>query len=186
MGGQKRIDSKYCTPCGTEYFCLGLNDDDNKKEKLARIAYSTPNRMISKSDVNSILRSPTKKAEGRYKGLNILPWLYARKHKASDQTVEFRIHENTNVAERVINWTKVCVRLVDWCAKSTDSEIKELPKSALRTLCIIAPDCKDYILDRIKIWRQCALKSPQILEGIGIVNCDKRRIRLVEGNWTIV
>lgn len=72
---------------------------------------------------------------------------------APDTTVEFRIHPNTLDAERVTNWTKMIVRLVDWAAKSTDKDLESLPKSPLRALCQIAPDVAPWIITRVNEWR---------------------------------
>lgn len=74
---------------------------------------------------------------------------------APDTTVEFRIHANTTDAKRVINWTKIVLRLVDWAAKSTDKDLENLPKSPLRILCqVIAPECAPWIISRVKEWRK--------------------------------
>jgi LysM repeat protein len=73
---------------------------------------------------------------------------------APDTTVEFRIHPNTTDAQRVINWAKLMVRLVDWAAKSTDKDLENLPKSPLRILCQnVAPELAPWIMSRVKEWR---------------------------------
>lgn len=74
---------------------------------------------------------------------------------APDTTIEFRIHPNTNDPVRVTNWAKIVVRLVDWSVKSTDKDLENLPKSALRILCqVVAPECAPWIMERVKEWRK--------------------------------
>ena len=82
-------------------------------------------------------------------------YVFYKRSIAPDTTYEFRIHPNTDNAERVINWTKILVRLVDWSIKHSDKDMETLPKSPLRILCdIIAPECKQWILSEIKKWRR--------------------------------
>lgn len=119
---------------------------------------------------------PGKKDGSRYKGLNLCPWLAGRRIKAKDTTIEFRLHRNVkgNDASRVINWAKVCARLVDWSVRASDQDVNNLPKSALKSLCnIIAPECKPYILERLKLWRV----------GTSIGQGTKRRIYLDKGKY---
>lgn len=120
---------------------------------------------------------PGKKDGARYKGLNLCPWLAGRKIKAKDTTLEFRLHRNVkgDDAERVINWTKICARLVDWSVKASDNDVKQLPKSALRSLVeVIAPECDKSILDRFKMWRH----------GTSFKEGTKRRITLRDGKYS--
>lgn len=100
---------------------------------------------------------PSKKDGSRYKGLNLCPWLAGRRTRAKDTTLEFRLHRNVrgDDAERVVNWAKLCARLVDWSVKASDQEAKNLPKSALKALCnVIAPECAPYIKERVQLWRK--------------------------------
>jgi|SRR6185436_1988651 len=95
---------------------------------------------------------------------------------APDTTVEFRIHPNTHDANRVINWVKVILRLVDWAAKSTDNDLEKLPKSALRILCqVIAPECAPWIMSRVQEWRK---------ETSKINGRHERRISLKGGKYS--
>lgn len=119
---------------------------------------------------------PGKKDGARYKGLNLCPWLAGRRMKAKDTTIEFRLHRNVKGPdfERVINWAKVCARLVDWSVKASDNDVKQLPKSALKSLCkVIAPECEKYIVERVKFWRM----ATSVKLG------TKRKIYLKDGKY---
>lgn len=95
---------------------------------------------------------------------------------APDTTVEFRIHPNTHDETRVINWVKVILRLVDWAAKSTDKDLENLPKSALRILCqVIAPECSPWIMSRVKEWRNETSRN---------LGRQQRRISLKGGKYS--
>lgn len=148
LAGQFRLANTYCMPAGQAYLSALSNKD--KKEAIMNVAYKQ-----SKAREYVKAAKPGKKHGGRYRGLNICPWLVARRVKRKDNTVEFRIHRNTLDAKRVIGWVKLLSRLVEWCSKATDSDIEKLPNSVIRTMITIAPDCKDWILDRIWQWRAC-------------------------------
>lgn len=176
LGGQARARTRnnesYCAPVGVEYLkslaqldrkggimSVALTDRGGNQYGPAAAKIKRRNGSIGKKD------------EGRYKGLNIMPWLSGRQtHKRrKDSTVEFRMHRNSMDAERIIGWTQLCVRLVDWCAKASDKDAQELPRSALRALCeVIAPDCAPYILKRVAAWRKATTKTSQVPRYISI------------------
>lgn len=151
LGGQKRLRNSYCEPCGSAY-AKALTTPDPKEAILA-IAYAVPvGGAKAQHRVNA-----HKKLHGRYKSVNIAPWVYGRrkKNKRPDTTLEFRLHRNGDSAERVIGWTHLCVAVVDWCSRASDAEVKKLPKSNLRALCeVIAPKSKAWILNRVSEWRK--------------------------------
>lgn len=155
LAGQQRLENIYCVPVGKDFTNI-LNSNttiypDTKGAVMALALGAT-----SSNNARELQRQkPGKRTEGRRRGLNINPWLAARRTKSPDATVEFRMHRNTSDATRIIGWTKLCVRLVDWVAKSSQKEIDSLPNSPLRSLCqVIAPDCSKWILSRIKDWRE--------------------------------
>jgi len=151
LAGQQRIGNTYCLPCGAAYKkAMGGAD---RKGGVLEVAFSSA-RNGGNSGRSHQRQHPGKKDGGRYRALNLCPWLAGRKNKAPDTTLEFRLHCNTSEADRVIGWTQLCVRLVDWAVKSTDKDAQELPKSALRTLCQIAPECAPYIMKCVKEWRK--------------------------------
>lgn len=174
LAGQHRLTNRYCIPCG-ESFMNALGKTDIKGGVL-EAAYSERGGRTGHQYARG---NPGKKDNNRYKGLNLCPWLAGRKIKAKDTTVEFRLHRNApyDQAERVINWTKLCARLVDWSVNSSDVDAKALPRSALRALCkVIAPECNDWILERIKLWRH----ATSFNKGIG------RRIKFKNGKYTLL
>lgn len=94
--------------------------------------------------------------------------VYHKRTIAPDTTVEFRIHPNTLDAQRVIGWAKVCVRVVDWVSKHTDKDLENLPKSPLRALIEVAPDCEEWIMSRVKEWRNETKRSTGIPRRISL------------------
>lgn len=171
FAGQHRIVNTYCTPCGNK-FTDALSQIDRKGAILDLVYNRDPGR--GKKYVRDY--KPGKKDGGRYRGLNICPWLAGRRANGkrkqakpvkNDTTVEFRLHRNTKDMSRVVGWTKLCARLVDWCANATDREAQELfidskgnIRSPLRALSVIAPDCKQWMFERITGWRKaCSAKK---------------------------
>lgn len=156
LGGQRRLDEHYCTPCGKRFEDALMSSD--RKEAVMRLILkpeyvSTTMREYRKKTC----RRPHKKASGRYVGLNLAPWLAGRAahSPARDTTVEFRMHrEYTFRPERLIGWVKLCTRIVDWTAKASDRDVRELPKSAMRSLAVMAPDLREWLTQRAQEYRQ--------------------------------
>lgn len=183
LAGQQRIQNHYCRPCGRDYReALGpslLEKFQDRKGKVLEVAFSADSNRLNYGYTARTYqrRTPGKKDGGRYRALNICPWLAGRKEKKPDTTVEFRLHRNTLDAKRVIGWAQLCARLVEWSANATDKEAQELPKSALRALCqVIAPDCAPWILNRVKGWRADLPK---------LGGNYPRRIHISEGRYRI-
>ena len=173
LGGQHRINNRYCAPCG-ESFANALSKPDRKGAVL-EAAYTERGGHTGHQYARN---RPGKKDNNRYKGLNLCPWLAGRKIRAKDTTVEFRLHRNVPYKDpdRVIKWTMLCVKIVDWAVNATDVDIAKLPKSSLRALCdIIAPECKSWVLERVKNWRLATSFS----KGV------PRRILLKNGKYTM-
>jgi len=185
IAGQQRINNTYCLPCGKEFmgafnsaYGISVNDGrgaskaskDERKKNLADLKVSIMRFPLGFSDDRDGRRAITetkqyhrhnraKKASGRYRGMNIAPWVAGRMHGHGskikrDATIEFRIHRNSLDAERVIGWAQLCAKMVDWAANSSNKELENLPKSQLRTLIAIAPELKKFILKRITDWRR--------------------------------
>ncbi len=168
LGGQHRVKNTYCEPCGKDYLDA-LASDDPKNAVLA-LAYGVPeidtdnDGKPRKSGKCANRHSPRKKLGGRYKSVNIAPWVFGRrlsKRLRPDTTFEFRLHRNGESAERVIGWTHLCVAIVEWCAKASDRDVKDLPRSALRALVTIAPSSRAWILRRVAEWRRITRRSPE-------------------------
>lgn len=165
MAGQDRLGSRYCKPCGAEY--LKALESPDKKGAVLSVAFSKSNGRAHQR------LTPGKRDAGRYRGLNLCPWLAGRMNKAPDTTVEFRLHRNTSESEQVIGWAKLCARMVDWAATASDLDVEKLPTSAIRALTIVAPDCRSWIVERLKAWR----KETQRHTGV------ERRIHFKEGKY---
>jgi hypothetical protein len=177
LAGQQRASNTYCMPCGEAYKKAMSGVD--RKGGVLEVAFSSARS--SNSGRSHQRQNPGKKDSGRYRGLNLCPWLAGRKNKAPDTTLEFRLHSNSSEADRVINWTQLCVRMVDWAVKSTDNDALELPKSALRTLCkVVAPECEPYIMKCLKEWRK------KYKGAARLVGTEHRRIRYRGGRYSLI
>ncbi len=187
IAGQNRQRNSYCTPAG-ETFKNALSSIDRKGAVLALIykgQYDSSPAMarerFRKKDIHgNRVSSVQKKSDGRYRSLNIVPWLArhrAGKQRVTDCTVEFRLHRNTLDAKRVIGWSLLCARIVDWAAKASDAEAQHVIKmTALHALAVIAPDSMPWILDRLRDWR----KATAYRRGVS------RTVRFREGRWVCV
>jgi len=201
LAGQHRakVDrdrTSYCKPVGKE-FLESLSEVDRKG---AVLAVALGRGQSEEAARKALMRGIHKKDGGRYRGLNIIPWLAGRAYPEkkitkdrktgkitttltpkSDSTVEFRMHRNTLLADRVVGWAQLCAKLVDWCANATDKEAQNLPKSALRALCeVIAPECAPWILRRVQEWRKATKVSPRTLK-----RKVPRRISITENGYKL-
>lgn len=192
IAGHKRVENTYCRPCGKRYSAALASDD--QKDAILRVAYERSHGS-GRSHVRNC--KPGKKDGGRYKGLNICPWLVGRRDNAKgrytvyndsgkpagskvaqrkpvkrDTTVEFRLHRNTLDTARVAAWALLLAQIVDYAARATDAEVQALPKSALRALCVIAPASRPWILQRIAAFR----------DATSVIS---RRIIVWRGQWFI-
>lgn len=87
--------------------------------------------------------------------LNLCPWVNAKRcNSLVKTTVEFRLHEFTSDAQRVIGWTQLLVEMVDWVKKATDLEASRLSKNPIRTLCKVAPQSRQWIIQRLRQLQQ--------------------------------
>jgi hypothetical protein len=167
LAGLKRKRSPYCRPCGAAFqkalACrfIAKNAKVDIREQVLKTVYLESGRTTLTNDYGNPMtgrqyyRRAGRRNQGRYKAINICPWLSARKtaHKKG-MTVEFRLHENTNDAERVIQWTKLCVQLVDWVRKADDIKAKRLPENALLALSIMCPKSRKWLLTQANQWKK--------------------------------
>ncbi len=155
LGGDWRKGTSWCHPCGTLYrkavakrFEPQTSSPDVRNEMLDAV-YCGGNAGHA-GQGQTYYSSNHRKSGGRYRGLNLTPWLYAKRTCTPHQTVEFRMHENTADAERVTQWTHLLVQLVDWVKKSNDEQALRLSKNAVRALCKIAPQSRKWIIKRLR------------------------------------
>ena len=203
IAGQHRISNTYCVPCGKEFMgafnsSCGIKVSDGRsstskaskdahKNNLANLKASIMRFPLGLSNVDETKEwqrfNSAKKSNGRYRGMNIAPWVAGRMRGhgskiKKDATIEFRIHRHSLDAERVIGWSQLCAKMVDWAAKSSNKELEDLPRSQLRTLIKIAPECKKFILKRISDWRKaCSYRAFETDEGV------TRRLTFKQGKF---
>lgn len=192
MAGQQRIAGRYCQPCGQVYAEALQDGGDNTELLKKEIAYAAfhdtedVGRFVDRNDGARYLRCrPGKKDGARYRGLNLVPWFVGRRVQAPDTTIEFRLHRNSLDATRIAGWAHLMAEIVDFANRSTDAEVKALPKSALRMLIAIAPFSKAFIIKRVKEWRGATTSARGKHSDAAGNRIPKRRIGIVAGVWTI-
>lgn len=188
LGGQERAQgNKYCYHVGHLYAkALSENMADRKEAVLAvalanRGELTTTSEQIKRNARSHMRNVKTTheqdtRASGRYKGINLIPWLVGKRNKASNTTVEFRLYQGTLNKIDVLEWTKLCVRIVEWCSKATVKDCQKLPASALKTLCLIAPESKAWMLGKVRAWRKTYRQQQRIIKVASNKN----------GSWKII
>lgn len=160
IGGQQRATDRnqYARPCGPIYR-KALQQTDVKGAILsAAVLSSSADYIPTAAEGRKVARDGIdKKAGGRYKSVNIIPWIAGRAYNRPDKTIEFRLHRGSHEADRVIHWAWLCADIVDWCVNATNEDVKSLPKSAMRCLTIMSPRNKKWILKRLMGWRKATL-----------------------------
>lgn len=164
LAGPTRVENSYAKPCGAQYL-QALNAPDIRNALTTVIIGAAGGRVR--------LRSPLdKKSGGRYRGLNLMPWLAGRRtvllqerahagskarkrgaNRRSDCTVEFRLHGNSSDGSRVANWAELCASIVDHAMNLSEKEIQALPNTQEDTLVAITPHIEDYIRNTLKEYR---------------------------------
>lgn len=194
IGGQQRTGNNYAAPIGAFLEkALQASTDAAKRRKLVDAILHGSDPSGDTEWLDGIVKGTNtvdKKANGRYKGLNMVPWLAGRKHKspvtgketvAPDCTVEFRLHRGTHSPTRLIAWAQLCADIVQYAATHSDKEIAELPKSAFRAIMIMSPKSSEWLMSRLKGWRRATTVQRSRVRGImGHVKAP-RRVRLVPG-----
>lgn len=186
LGGQNRLDSRYAAPCGQYFLTAILDKLDPKKALLcAAITDGTPFAPI---DARSSMKERVvqKKSHGRYKGLNILPWIAGRRVNAPDTTIEFRLHRNSIEGARIAGWAHLLADIVSYASKASEADVSALPKSALRALCKhIAPDSEKWIMKRVAEWRRATTAEKTTSKSTALGDrAAKRRLHLINGIWS--
>ncbi len=187
LAGQNRHTNQYCYKVGP-IFEDALKRLDRKGSILAltNLEMSTSRPYYDEESARRRFREKSvhKKEVGRYRSLNIVPWLarYRSRSKHNpkaamnvDATVEFRLHKHSLDWERVTQWAELCVTIVDWVNKASDAEAEALLKmTSLRALATIAPRSAAWILQRVRDWKRATRRN----------GGTRRTIRFVEGVWT--
>lgn len=182
IAGQQRLDGTYSKACGVEYAAAVAQDNlAERKRRVMGVAFAK----VPSAAEQYARQRPGKKDGGRYRGLNIMPWLVGRAISAPDTTVEFRMHRNSLEAGRLIGWTHLLAAIVEWCTKASDAEVKALPASPLKSLRIIAPGSVKFVLRRIAEWRGATTAEKRNRSTATGVRMPRRRISVTKGAWSL-
>lgn len=198
LGGQLRDTSTYAKPMAPS-LSLALASTDVKgsiigvilgKGAVPRTFSRSGRTYTARSDAEAVrlgmrFEPPTKKHGGRYRSMNLIPWLAGRKDAAQDLTVEFRLHCNTKQRNRIVQWASLLSHMVQWVATHTDAEADALPKSGMRALCVMVPEHTEWVIGRIKEWRRATQVSGERNEESG-EPMVRRRFAPVKGVWACV
>ena len=185
IAGQNRLGNRYCGQIGSS-----IRPDLLSHEKAASQEHILNLYGTSREAIRS--RPAHKKDSGRYKCLNLMPWLAQRRGNGLDTTIEFRLHRATLSADRLAHWAALVRNVVDWCVSHTDAEAKALPKSAARALTTIAGSESAWVMTRIKAWRNATTfvatdrHSETDEAGNQVPRRAKRRIGVKDGAWRII
>ncbi len=188
IGGQNRYTgngSHYCRPV-SKLYSQALQSTDPKGAVLAAAVLSDDALRAAKEGREAMARAPVqKKGNGRYKAINIMPWIAGRAYNRADTTVEFRLHRGSHNGERLIMWASICQDIVQFACTATNADVDALPKSAARALCVISPRCKEWIIRRILGWRKAttATRNP-VEDDVGNVR-PRRIVSLKEGLYLV-
>lgn len=185
IAGQNRLGNRYCGQIGASIWTDLLSRDKAMSQEHILNLYGT-----SRAAIRS--RPAHKKDSGRYKCLNLMPWLAQRRGNGLDTTIEFRLHRATLSADRLAHWAALVRNLVDWCVSHTDADATALPKSAARALATIAGSETAWVMARIKAWRNAttfvAVRQHAETDEAGnrLPRRAKRRIGVKGGAWRII
>jgi hypothetical protein len=163
LGGQERISDRgsYCVPCGDQ-FGKAANANDWKNAILDyAINTQIPAKGRTAQGRMSVLKGVDKKGGGRYKSVNIMPWIAGRAFKRPDTTVEFRLHRGTHDAKQIVAWTQLLQDIVQWCIMSTERDFEALPSSAARCLAVMSERSKPWLVLKIGEWRKATVNGPR-------------------------
>lgn len=188
IGGQNRYaGTSYCRPVAKLY-TQALQSNDPKGGILSAACLSDgdgPLRNPADGRKTMAEQGASKKGGGRYKAINIMPWIAGRIYGRPDTTVEFRLHRGSHNRERLIHWAYICQDIVDWCCKATNADVEALPKSAARALAVISPRTKGWVLRRLLGWRKSTTAMPEPQED-DVGNIRPRRIVSMKGGLYLV
>lgn len=183
IGGQNRYANTggYCSPVA-ELYAKALTNSDPKGSVLAAAILSESNTLRQAAEARKLMATspPDKKGGGRYKAINIMPWIAGHAYDRRDTTVEFRLHRGSHNAERVIHWAYICQDMVDWAIRSSNADVDKLPKSAAKALAVISPRCKGWVIRRLLGWRKSTTAGPEAIED-DVGNTRPKRLVSMKG-----
>lgn len=156
LGGQQRLtENRYCKPAG-ELFRKALQAPDVKGAILSAAVLSEGDGYIpaARAGRDRARAGVDKKDNGRYKSVNIIPWIAGRAYNRPDTTVEFRLHRGSHEGQRIVHWAWLCADIIDWCINASNEDVRRLPRSAMATLMVMSPRNKAWLLKRLLGWRK--------------------------------
>lgn len=158
LGGQDRYFNNYSSTVGPEY-AEAVSVTKDRRYRVLQVALTDlphSDRNLFGNMRKEYLRVSDvgKKHGGRYKAINIIPWIAGRFKGKEDTTIEFRLHRGTHDMERVWQWANLCSNIISWSCKATKGEIAKLPKSPMKALAVISPESAGYIVQRLKYWKK--------------------------------
>lgn len=161
-----RRGADYAKPWGDTFKRGGVFDDATAEARMAKLEESVYG---SKEEVKRVKSNPHKH-NARYHGLNLNALLLYG-------TIEFRLHQGTVNAKKILMWSAVCSAILERAKQMTETEIQDMvgtPMEILLSTLGNDADLKEWIDDR----RAHFLKAAKVLKG----KISQANIRPVEAS----
>jgi hypothetical protein len=158
MLAHSRKTNSYCEPMTSvhvnERFALNVHRVLRLKEKarpwrkeLVDIMYPYPRDYLGNIITRYGRPYRDKYNSNRYYALNVHSWFYRK-------TLEFRHHQGTANAFKIVAWAKICESIVNFGVNHTEEEIENHFNNNLEPLASILPsNLKEYFLERRKYFK---------------------------------
>lgn len=158
--GQNRVGNRYCSPFARRWHAAGMKTSSERVRVLCAAFGNDYREAVDASEAQrKYSNGVDKKDEGRYCALNLVPWLAGRGNRASDTTVEFRMHRDTSSSARVLGWVRLVRDIVDWCVTHSLTEFSRLPSNDLKALFKVSPRSRAWVLRRLWAWHGGSKRS---------------------------
>lgn len=135
----QRKTGTYCKPIGSASVSAISAAVDGSSGLFMRHA-----TLMATAGNKESTRDIRRKEHGRYRSLNIIPWLHGRAEREDGgaATVEFRLWPGTDDANTIIHRARLCEALVTWASRNTVSDALKLSPS-VDSLAVILRDFPD-------------------------------------------
>jgi hypothetical protein len=149
MLAKSRLDNHYCERLSKKFKDILVQKDKDWRRNLLKTTYGNEARAGRRNKYN----------EARYSALNIHSWFFRK-------TLEFRHHQGTVDAKKIINWAKICQSIINFAVSHIEKEIEEhfrLVEPDNRLPAILSEDLREYYHSRVNSFKRNAKKEKAII-----------------------
>lgn len=167
LAGQGRMMNQYCPPAAGMFQAI-LGASDRKGATLAAYVQGNvrhPGDYAEDARANVASGGIYKKGSGRYRAVNLLPWLAGRAFRTQDTTIEFRLHKASLSHRRLTSWSNLLTDIVSWCRTHGEEAVGGLHRDPFRALMLISKRSAKFILDSVRGYRRHTRANPSTLDG---------------------